>query len=207
MPIDRSHMLPQLHHGMDHQHYDWNPFNKNRAVLRWPENARIALCVIVNLEQVEWQRPEGGYQSPSLAGYGGGPFPDVTGWSGREYGHRVGFFRVMDVLDKHGIKATVAMDTLTADNYPFLVRECRKRGCEVIGHGISLSRMITSNMPEQEEREYIQTSLASLTKATGQAPLAGWARSLANPPGLPSCWLKPAFATSAIGPTTTSPFP
>ena len=167
-------MPVELHFGMDHQHYDWTPFNQSRGVLRWPENARVALCVIVNLEHMEWSVPEGAFQAANLAGgYGPSPFPDVTRWSHREYGHRVGIFRLLDLLEKHGIKATVAMDALTAEHYPFLVAHCQGRGCEIIGHGISVSRMITSNMTEQEEREYIQTSLEALTRATGTAP-AGW---------------------------------
>jgi len=164
----------ELHFGMDHEHYEWSPLNKKRGVLRWPEDSRVALCVIVNLEHMEWSPPEGAFQSPTLSGgYGPSPFPDVTRWSHREYGHRVGIFRVLDSLDRHGIKATVAMDVLTAENYPYLVRHCLDRGCEIIGHGVSVSRQITSNMSEQEEREYIKTSVERLTRATGTAPL-GW---------------------------------
>ena len=167
-------MPVELHFGMDHQHYDWTPFNQSRGVLRWTENPRVAVCDIVNLEQLEWSVPEGAFQAANLAGgYGPSPFPDVTRWSHREYGHRVGIFRLLDLLEKHGIKATVAMDALTAEHYPFLVAHCQGRGCEIIGHGISVSRMITSNMTEQEEREYVQTSLEALTRATGTAP-AGW---------------------------------
>ena len=118
--------------------------------------------------------PRAATSSPNLAGgYGPGPFPDVTAWSHREYGHRVGIFRVLDVLDKHGIKPTIAMDVLTAEHYPFLVRHCLGRGGEIIGHGISVSRMITSRMSEAEERDYIQTSVQALTRATGTAPV-GW---------------------------------
>ena len=47
------------------------------------------------------------------------------------------------------------------------------RGCEIIGHGISVSRMITSNMSEDEERDYIRTSIQALEAATGAAP-RGW---------------------------------
>jgi peptidoglycan/xylan/chitin deacetylase (PgdA/CDA1 family) len=123
---------------------------------------------------MEWSRPPGSYQLPNLAGgYGPGPFPDVTAWSHREYGHRVGIFRLLDVLDKHAIKPTIAMDVLTAENYPFLVRHCLGRGSELIGHGISVSRMITSRMSESEEREYIHTSVQAMTRATGAAPV-GW---------------------------------
>ena len=167
-------MAVQLHYGMDHEHYDWSPFNQHRKVLRWPQNARVALTVIVNLEHMEWQPPEGTYQNPALSGgYGASPFPDVTRWSHREYGHRVGIFRLLDLLDKHGIKATVAMDLLTAQNYPYLVRHCQQRGCEIIGHGISVSQLITSNMSESEERDYITSAVGGLAEATGAAP-QGW---------------------------------
>ena len=167
-------MAVELHFGMDHEHYDWSPFNKQRPVLRWPENARVAVCVIVNLEHMEWNPPQGTFQNSALAGgYGPSPFPDVTRWSHREYGHRIGFFRLLDSLDKHGLKTTVAMDVLTAQNYPFLVRYCQERSCEIIGHGISVSRLITSNMSEEEEQEYIHRSVQGLTDATGIAPL-GW---------------------------------
>ena len=158
--------------GMDHQHYDWSPLIK-RGVLRWPEDARVALCVIVNLEHMEWSPPQGSYTVELAGGASPLPFPDYMRTAHREYGHRVGIFRVLDVLDKHGIKATIAMDALTADNYPYLVDHCLGRGCEIIGHGISVSRMITSNMSEQEEQEYIGTSLEALRRATGSAPV-GW---------------------------------
>ena len=159
--------------GMDHEHYDWSPL-VGRGVLRWPQNARVALCVIVNLEHMEWSPPPGSYQAASLSGgLGNRPFPDFARLSHREYGHRVGIFRVLDALDKHGIKATIAMDALTAENYPYLVKHCLGRGCEIIGHGISVSRMITSKMSEEEERKYIQTSLDAIKAATGSTP-AGW---------------------------------
>ncbi len=158
--------------GMDHEHYEWSPFVK-RGVLRWPRNDRVALCVIVNLEHMEWSPPEGSYTAALAGGLAPRPFPDYARLSHREYGHRVGIFRVLDVLEKHGIKATVAMDALTAENYPYLVNHCLRRGCEIIGHGMSASRMITGNMSEREESAYIQSSIAALRRATGAAPL-GW---------------------------------
>lgn len=167
-------MAVDLRYGMDHEHYAWSPLNQTRPLLQWPEQARVALCVIVTLEHMEWRAPDGHFQSPTLAGgYGPAPFPDVTRWSHREYGHRVGLFRLMDMLHRHGIKVTVAMDVLTAEHYPFLVQYCLERGCEIIAHGVSVSRMITSRMTESEERAYIQTSLEALTRATGVTP-RGW---------------------------------
>ena len=167
-------MAVQLHYGMDHNHYDWSPFNQQRARLRWPNDAKVAVCVIVTLEHMEWTPPPGTYQNPVLSGgYGASPFPDVTRWSHREYGHRVGIFRLLEALQKHGLKPTVAMDVLTAQNYPFLVRHCQNLGCEIIGHGMSVSRLITSNMSEPEERQYIAESVQGLSAATGASP-RGW---------------------------------
>ena len=166
-------MPAQRRYGMDHPHYDWSPIT-TRGILRWPQDARVALCVIVTLEHMEWLPPAGSFQPANLAGGSAArPFPDYARLSHREYGHRVGIFRVLDVLEKHGIKPTVALDALTAANYPYLVRHLLDRGCEIIGHGVSVSRMITSNMTEQEERDYIHESLAALTTATGVTP-QGW---------------------------------
>ncbi|MGH8057189.1 MAG: polysaccharide deacetylase family protein [Candidatus Entotheonellia bacterium] len=166
-------MPAQRRLGMDHDHYAWSPI-VTRGVLRWPANARVALCVLVNLEHLEWSPPAGSYQPSSLAGgIAPRPFPDYSRFSHREYGHRVGIFRVLDVLERYGIKATVAMDALTAEHYPYLVRHCLGRGCEIIGHGIAATQMITSQMSEQAERDYIQASVRALTRATGRAPV-GW---------------------------------
>ena len=178
-------MPAQRRFGMDHPHYDWSPIT-TRGVLRWPDNARVALCAIINLEHMEWLPPAGSYQPANLSGGSAArPFPDYARLSHREYGHRVGIFRVLDVLEKHGIRPTVALDALTAANYPYLVRHLLGRGCEIIGHGVSVSRMITSNMSEEEERAYIKESITALTTATGSAPLG---------------WLGPEFGESARTP-------
>ncbi len=162
------------HYGMDHEHYAWSPLNQQRRVLRWPQNARLAVCVIVVLEHMEWSPPQGTYQNPALSGgYGPSPFPDVTRWSHREYGHRVGIFRLLDVLARYHLKVTVAMDALTAQHYPFLVRHCLERGCEIMGHGISVSRLITSRMSAEEEYAYLHSAIQDLGRATGVTP-QGW---------------------------------
>ena len=54
-------MPVEFYHGMDHQHYDWNPLNGDRDVLRWPDNARVALCVLLTLDHMEWRVPEGAF--------------------------------------------------------------------------------------------------------------------------------------------------
>lgn len=167
-------MAPPRKPGMDHDHYAWSPW-VNREPLAWPRGARVALSVIVNLEYLDWDAPAGAYQSPGLYTHLAmqRPIPEIWSLTHREYGHRVGIFRVLDLLDRHGIRPTVAIDAMTARNYPYLVRHCIDRGVEFIAHGVAVSRMITSRMGEDEERRYIAEATAAVSAATG-APPEGW---------------------------------
>ena len=102
----------------------------SRPRLRWPDNARIALAVIVNLEHWDWEAPP---CTPLPVTPIGGPeglwtgnqpaFPDIGGYGNHEYGNRVGIFRILALLDKYGITPTLALDKAIADHYPFLIRE------------------------------------------------------------------------------------
>jgi peptidoglycan/xylan/chitin deacetylase (PgdA/CDA1 family) len=159
--------------GMDNPYYSWSPMI-TRPTLRWPNQAPVALSVILSLDQMELDAPAGSLQSPVLAGgLGQRPYPDFPRQSHREYGHRVGIFRVLDVLEARGVPATVAVDALTAEGYPALMTHLHSRGCEIIAHGISASQMISSRMTEEDERAYIKRSIDACAAATGAAP-AGW---------------------------------
>jgi allantoinase len=172
MPAKRAY-------GMDQEIYPWSPI-VTRPVLRWPDNARVAFAVIVNLEHWDWEVPAG---TPLAVSPLGGPeglwsgnspdFPDIGGYGNHEYGNRVGIFRILAVMDKYGIKPTLALDKAIAENYPFLVREGQKRDAEFIAHGLSCRRIIHIGMSEDEERQYIRSSIAAVEQATGKRPI-GW---------------------------------
>ncbi|MEA3067275.1 MAG: hypothetical protein QOK41_682 [Sphingomonadales bacterium] len=172
MPAKRAY-------GMDQDFYPWSPI-VTRPVLRWPGNARVALAVIVNLEHWDWEVPPG---TPVAVSPMGGPqglwtgnqpqFPDIGGWGNHEYGNRVGVFRICALLDKYGLRPTLALDKAVADDYPFLVNEGKKRGGEFIAHGLSRRRIIHIGMSEDEERDYIRASIAAVETATGTRPV-GW---------------------------------
>ena len=165
-------MPAERREGMDHEHHEWSPIS-TRGKLSWPDNAKVALCVIITLEHTEWEAPEGSFSADQAGGLGLRPFPDYPRFSHREYGHRVGIFRVLDTLERLKIKATVAMDTQTAEGYPYLVKHCQDRGCEIIAHGVSGTQMISANMSTEEEAGFIRSSLDAMQKATGSAP-RGW---------------------------------
>src|SRR5437867_2377739 len=62
--------------------------------------------------------------------------PDDPTVTHREYGHRIGMFRLFELFDAHAMRATAAVDALTAERYPRLVTECVRRGWEVMAHGV-----------------------------------------------------------------------
>src|SRR5262249_50467303 len=107
----------------------WSPI-VTRPVLRWPEGARVALAVIVNLEHWDWEVPEG---TPLAVSPMGGPegiwtgnqpnFPDIGGYGNHEYRNPVGGFRILAVPDKYRITPTLALGKTVAHHYPSFVKE------------------------------------------------------------------------------------
>ena len=157
--------------GMDHAHFDWNPL-PSRARLRWPGNRGLAVVPLINLEMVEDPLPAGWPQIHSVGGGLVRDFPNISRVSTREYGHRVGIFRIVEALKVRGMRPTVAIDVLTAELYPSLVDYLREAGSEFVAHGISVSRPITSAMDVARERVYIAETLERL-QSCGIQP-TGW---------------------------------
>ncbi|HET6507974.1 MAG TPA: polysaccharide deacetylase family protein [Baekduia sp.] len=158
---------------MDNPYTAWSPLRDRRPV-RWPGGARVAVCVLLNVEHVEWLPPDGVFVPPSAVRRPPYPrLPDPHEVSPHEYGNRVGIFRLIEALDARSIPASVPIDAASAERYPGIVRRCVDRGWELLGHGLSASRMISGAMSEPEERAYIARSLDAVQRATGQRPV-GW---------------------------------
>ena len=158
---------------MDHGHYAWSPI-VSRERLTWPNDARVAVAFVIGLGHYEAAPPAGAFDPPThRSPLRIMPPPDYPTVTHREYGHRVGIFRLFDLFDAHAIRATAAVDALTAQGYPRLVTECRRRGWDVIAHGVGQRRAITAEMPEAEERAYIRVALDAVGSAAGAMPV-GW---------------------------------
>jgi allantoinase len=145
-----------------------------RKPVRWPDGARLAFGIVVSIEQYEMAQDPGAYFPATLpGGMGRGPYPDFRSYSLREYGNRIGVFRVMDSLDKHGLRATAAIDAATATRKSVILRECMKRNWEVAAHGNAVTQVMTSRLDEAQEREQVAAALGAIERVSGQLP-AGW---------------------------------
>lgn len=158
--------------GMDHEIYPYAP-TPRRPPLRWPNGARMAFWVLMHLEYWELAPPQDAVMDARFKGEFGNFDPDYRNWSVREYGNRIGFYRIMEILDRYGIKATVAVNSMACRRYPDLIEEIKRRDWEVVGHGISANQMISSAMSEGQERDVIAESLDSIEQEFGQRPV-GW---------------------------------
>lgn len=134
-----------------------------RPKIKWPNGARLALWVAPNIEFFP-------LNEAIPMSYGG--VPDVLGWSVRDYGARVGVFRVMDVLSRHGIRGTVCLNSEVCDEYPQIVEDAMKLDWEFMGHGESNARYVDS-MPPEEERRAIFSTFDRIEGFTGKRP-RGW---------------------------------
>jgi len=100
-------------------------------------------------------------------------YPDFRHYTLRDYGNRVGIFRIMQALERHGIPASVAMNAAVAVRYPALVQACVKRGWEVMANGLDMDHLHHGGLAEADERALIQQSVEILRKASGQN-IRGW---------------------------------
>lgn len=147
---------------LENERYPYWPLPA-RPPIRWPNDARIAVWVIPNVEHFRFGLPVAG--AP-------GPTPHLPEFAARDYGARVGVWRMMDVLDKHSIRATVALNADVCRFYPQIIEAGQARGWEWMGHGVTNSEALPGMTPDQEIRT-IRETIRGIAEATGGAP-RGW---------------------------------
>ena len=148
---------------MENRRYDYQPITE-RPKLRWPNDAKLALWVSPNIEYFHIDQ--------AIPNFGMSPVPDVRGYSQRDYGARVGVFRLMEVLDKYGIRASAQLNSEVCTHQREIIEEGAKRDWEWLGHGITNNMPLTA-YPAADERTVIRQVRDEIATATGKAP-RGW---------------------------------
>jgi peptidoglycan/xylan/chitin deacetylase (PgdA/CDA1 family) len=160
---------PLRRYGMDHDRYDWSMLPERKAVV-WPHNARLALWVVPALEWFPLNmagvpfKPPGAMQTA---------YPDLRHYTLRDYGNRVGIFRIMKALEKHGIRPSVAVNAAVAVRYPSLIKECTQRGWEIMANGLDMDHLHHAGLALDDEKKLVDSTLEILRRASGQA-VRGW---------------------------------
>jgi len=160
----------------DYGPFPYTPIN-DRPKLTWPNGARLAVWIIPNIEFFPLRRGIAGspydHASPSV--------PSVRAWAQRDYGNRVGIWRIMDVLQKHNVRASPTLNSDICDHHPQIVKAATELGWEILGHNETNSRWLNQMEPE-EEKQSIHRALSKIEALSGRKPV-GWLGS-----GLAETW-------------------
>ena len=151
-------------------------FITERKPYKWPDNNTLAVWFVPNVEVWHYDSAFGVGISPNPTNH----VPDVFNYAWREYGMRVGLWRLADVLDEAGLKATVALNSQVCDVYPKAVEQMKERGWEFMGHGTTNSITSPASIRSRNTRLSAASSTRSL-RLPGSARAAGSARGWSRP--------------------------
>lgn len=148
-----------------HDRYDYVPITQ-RADYNWPNGARLAVYIGLNLEHFAFGEGLGAEIAP------GGPQPDVLNYAWRDYGNRVGAWRMLELFDALKMPVSVLANSAMYDYAPELMAAFRARGDEVVGHGRTNSER-QSILSPMDEAQLIADATNRITQAEGVPP-TGW---------------------------------
>lgn len=151
---------------------------RDRPALRWPNGARLAVYIGLNLEHFEFGDGLGARIAPAS------PEPDVLNYAWREYGNRVGVWRCLDLFDELGLPAGALVNTALYDHCPEVVEAFAARGDELIAHGHTNSQR-QSDLTEAQEQALVRGCRSRMAAVHGKAP---------------DGWLSPWISESAVTP-------
>ncbi|HXY99183.1 MAG TPA: polysaccharide deacetylase family protein [Stellaceae bacterium] len=160
---------PKRRYGMDQERYDWSMLPRRKPIA-WPGGKKVALMVVPALQWFPLDMKGKPFKPPGAMMTA---YPDLRHYTLRDYGNRVGIFRVMKALDRFGIRASAAVNAAVAARHPGLVKACVERGWEVIAHGLDMDHLHAEGMPVEEERRLVEETLAILRRASGRQ-IRGW---------------------------------
>lgn len=146
--------------------YHYSPITE-RDPITWPGGARVAVYVGLNVEHFV-----PGLPSTSIWEGTAALTPDALNHGWRDYGARVGIWRTIESLDRHGIRPSVLLNSMVAEHYPQIVSAGVERGWAWLAHGRTNSSLHTGLTTEQE-KEVLAEITETIATATGQTP-QGW---------------------------------
>ena len=155
--------------GYDHDLYAWSAL-KDRPPVAWPGGKRVAVWVCVSLEWFPIVPSDTPFRAP---GHMQTAYPDYRHYTSRDYGTRVGFYRLLDTFAKAGVTVSVACNAAIAERYPQVIADIVAAGHEIVAHSTDMNGTIASGLPIADERALIATSLDTLERVSGTRP-RGW---------------------------------
>lgn len=170
MSLDPSYLdYPLRRRGMDHSRYEWSNLFARKPI-RWPNGKSVAIAVVVSLEWFPIVAEDAPFRSP---GHMQTAYPDYRHYTAREYGTRIGFYRMLDAFRDHGVRASIAMNAAIAERYPQILDDVLGAGHAIVAHATDMNATIASGMGAARHREIVANALDTLRDLAGERP-QGW---------------------------------
>ena len=167
MSLDQAYLeYPRRRAGYDHDLYAWSAL-KDRASPGW---GGVAVWVVVSLEWFPILPSDTPFRAP---GHMQTAYPDYRHYTSRDYGTRVGFYRLLDAFAKVGAKVSIAANAAIAERHPELIADIVAAGHEIVAHSTDMNGTIASGLAIEDERELIKKTLSAIGARAGGRP-RGW---------------------------------
>lgn len=156
-------------YGMDHDKYQWSMLSE-RPKINWPNDKKLALWINVPIQFFPLDQRGEPFKVP------GGmtmPYPDLRHFSLRDYGNRVGIYRLLDAFDKFNCKPSFAINSAAATRAPYLMEQINDRNASVICHGLHMDALQHAGLSEAEERDLIKQAIEQLSESS-TSDIKGW---------------------------------
>lgn len=162
MPLTDEHLeYPYRKPGFDNPYYGWKPI-VDRKPLRLSDGAKTIVTIIVPLEFFPLNPPAKPFKHPGAMQT---PYPDLRHYTVRDYGNRVGVYRLLKAFSDLKIKATFAVNAKLARRYPPLIEHIADEGHEIAAHGVSTAHIHHDNLGLLEEENYISEARTAFPQA------------------------------------------
>ncbi len=169
MALEKHYLeYPRRRYGMDHDRYSWSML-KDRPAIDWGKGRHLALWVNTCVQFYPLNQ-----RSKPFAVPGGMtmPYPDLRHYTLRDYGNRIGIYRLLDAFAKYEVHSSFAVNAVVAERSPQLLHELCQSG-EIIAHGLHMDALHYGAQCENEERQLIRQTLDLLGDKVSK-PIRGW---------------------------------
>jgi len=136
-----------------------------RPKISWPHGARVAVWVAPNVEHTEYLPPPNEHMDP----WPRTPHPDVREYAFHDYGNRVAFWRLLQVLDRQQVRATASLNVGVLDHFPEITAAMVERNWDYMLHGVYNTRYLYGSTPD-EERAFYKDCIETVQRHTGKKP-------------------------------------
>ena len=160
---------PHRRVGLDHEWFEHRPTHTRPSIV-WPNGSGIALWITVPIEFFPLDAPLQPIRPLGALDRG---YPDFWSYSNRDYGARLGVYRIMRVLDRFKLRATAIVNAVAATRYPRVIHEIVRRNWEIAAGGMDMGRVHHGQLALEDERALVRATSKILSESSGR-PVVGW---------------------------------